>query len=52
MKAIVLNAPGGVENFEIKEIAQPTPGPNEVLVKVIALSINPVDTKTRNGKSL
>jgi NADPH:quinone reductase-like Zn-dependent oxidoreductase len=52
MKAIVLKAPGGVENFEVKEIAQPTPRPNEVLVKVKAISINPVDVKTRDGKSL
>ncbi|CAN5868304.1 NADP-dependent oxidoreductase [soil metagenome] len=51
MKAMVLNAPGGVENFELKEIEDPTIKPNEVLVKVRAISINPVDTKTRDGKA-
>ncbi|MCC9136061.1 NADP-dependent oxidoreductase [Pontibacter silvestris] len=51
MKAIILPKPGGVENFQIKEIEKPVPQKNEVLVKVKAISINPVDTKTREGKA-
>ena len=51
MKAIILPEPGGVENFQIRDIEKPAPGKNEVLVRVKAISINPVDTKTREGKA-
>lgn len=52
MKAIVLTEPGGVENLKIQDVEKPTPQKNEVLVKVHALSVNPVDTKVREGKGL
>ena len=52
MKAIVIQEPGGTENLEIRELDTPTPAPNEVLVEVAALSINPVDVKTRKGGSI
>ncbi|GAB3536417.1 NADP-dependent oxidoreductase [Pontibacter brevis] len=51
MRAIVLPEPGGVDKFQIKEIEKSVPQKNEVLVKVKAISINPVDTKTRDGKA-
>ncbi len=51
MKAVTLKAPGGVENFEIQDIDKPTLKPDEVLVKVKAISLNPVDTKTREGNA-
>jgi NADPH:quinone reductase-like Zn-dependent oxidoreductase len=49
MKAVVLNQPGGIENLVEKEIDTPQIQGNEVLVKVKAISINPVDVKTRKG---
>ncbi|MDN5288508.1 MAG: Alcohol dehydrogenase zinc-binding domain protein [Mucilaginibacter sp.] len=49
MKAIILNEFGGVENFQYIEAEEPQPAPGEVLVKIAALSINPVDVKTRAG---
>lgn len=52
MKAIVLKKFGGVENLEIQEMEVPGLSDNEVLVKVKAFSINPVDVKTRNGEAL
>ncbi len=52
MKAIVLDGFGGVENFKIKEIPRPQIREKEVLLKVKAFSINPVDIKTRKGASL
>ncbi|MDA3933738.1 MAG: NADP-dependent oxidoreductase [Gammaproteobacteria bacterium] len=47
MKAYVLNETGGVENLIPCVIEQPEPKADEVLVKVKAISINPVDVKTR-----
>lgn len=52
MKAIILKASGDTDNLLIDEVALPVPGPNEVLVKVHAISINPVDIKTRKGLAL
>ncbi|WP_129715385.1 NADP-dependent oxidoreductase [Pedobacter sp. SYP-B3415] len=50
MKAIILNAPGGTENFEMRDVPKPTPGEGEVLIRTVAVSINPIDWKTRQGK--
>ncbi len=47
MKAIVLEKAGGVENLILKDVEQPKPKENEVLVEVKAISINPVDFKVR-----
>ncbi|MFD2522298.1 NADP-dependent oxidoreductase [Emticicia soli] len=52
MKAVVLKAFGGVENFSVEEISVPTIQDNEVLVAIKAVSINPVDVKTRSGKAM
>src|ERR1700722_7503905 len=50
MKAIILNDFGGVEQFQQAELPVPGIKDGEVLVKVKAISINPVDAKTRGGK--
>ena len=51
MKAMVIKYFGGPEVIEQRDIEKPEPGPNEILVKVKATSINPVDYKIRqNGK--
>src|SRR5512140_512251 len=50
MKAIILRGFGGVENLETAELPVPEITDNEVLVKVKAFSINPVDIKTRLGR--
>ncbi|WP_299754560.1 NADP-dependent oxidoreductase [uncultured Pontibacter sp.] len=52
MKAYVLNEPGQPNNLQLQEVDKPVPDKGEVLVKVRAISINPVDTKTREGKAL
>lgn len=49
MKAIILSAIGSTDNLKFKEIPVPAPQIDEVLVKVHAISINPVDVKTRGG---
>ena len=52
MKAILLETPGNVENLVLSDIEKPTISENEVLVQVKAISINPVDTKSRQGKGM
>ena len=50
MKAIIIDEPGGIDKLIYTEIPRPTIKPDEVLVQVKAISINPVDVKTRAGK--
>jgi NADPH:quinone reductase len=49
MKAVICSAYGGTETLEQRDVDTPTPGPGEVLTRVIATSINPVDTQARRG---
>ncbi len=49
MKAVVMRADGGPEVLEVQDVERPTPLPTEVLVRVTAAGINPVDWKTRRG---
>lgn len=51
MKAIILKDFGGVENLIYKDIEIPGITKNEVLVKVRAIGVNPVDIKVRNGQA-
>jgi NADPH:quinone reductase-like Zn-dependent oxidoreductase len=52
MKAIILKDFGGVENLVNSEVPIPDISDNEVLIKVKAFSINPVDIKTRLGRGV
>lgn len=53
MKTILLQNPGPASTaFTYSETPKPVPAPNEVLVKTHAISINPVDAKTRDGKGI
>jgi len=49
MKAIVVYQYGGPEVLKFEEYPDPVPGPGEVLVRVAATSINPIDYKRRAG---
>ena len=46
MKALLLSAAGPISNLSVGELPLPEPGPNEIRVKVHAVSLNPVDYKT------
>ena len=52
MKAIILQAPGDVNQLQPADIPVPELQAGEVLVKVKAVSINPVDVKSRAGKGV
>lgn len=49
MKAIRVSAHGGPEVLKLEEIAKPSPSAGQVLVKVHAAGVNPVDTYIRSG---
>ena len=49
MKAIVVHQYGGPEVLKFEEYPDPVPGPGEVLVRVAATSVNPLDYKRRAG---
>ncbi|TCJ14445.1 NADP-dependent oxidoreductase [Flaviaesturariibacter flavus] len=49
MKAIVLNGAGGTDRLQVTEVEKPRPAEGELLVRVRAISVNPVDIKTRKG---
>lgn len=49
MRAVVQHAFGGPEVLQVQEVPRPVPLPTEVLVRVHAAGINPVDWKTRAG---
>jgi NADPH:quinone reductase-like Zn-dependent oxidoreductase len=49
MKAVVMHSYGGPEVLKVQEVPRPEPKEDEVLVRVIAASINPVDVAIRKG---
>jgi NADPH:quinone reductase-like Zn-dependent oxidoreductase len=49
MKAIVVHEYGGPEVLKFEDYPDPVPGPGEVLVRVAASSVNPIDYKRRAG---
>jgi len=49
MKAIRVTAFGGPEVLRLEEVPTPKPGPCEVLVRIHAVGVNPVETYIRAG---
>ncbi|MBV8881432.1 MAG: NADPH:quinone reductase [Planctomycetaceae bacterium] len=49
MKAIRVHAFGGPEVLKLEDVDAPRPGPGQVLVRVKAVGVNPVDVSIRNG---
>lgn len=49
MKAVVLRGYGGPEVAKLEEVPRPEPKDDEILIRVIAASVNPVDVAIRKG---
>ncbi|GLH36284.1 zinc-dependent alcohol dehydrogenase family protein [Pseudomonas moraviensis] len=49
MKAMILKSFGGPDSFELSDVAKPVPQAGQVLVRVHATSINPLDYQVRRG---
>jgi NADPH:quinone reductase-like Zn-dependent oxidoreductase len=50
MKAIIIREYGGPEVLKYEDVPRPEPKETEVLVRVIAASVNPIDAIVREGK--
>lgn len=49
MRAVRYHEHGGVETLVVEQVPEPRPGPGEILIRVAAASVNPVDWKVRSG---
>jgi len=49
MKAIVIHEAGGPDKLRFEQVAEPTPGPADLLVDVDAAGLNFIDTYQRSG---
>src|SRR5438270_8499177 len=50
MKAVVANEYGGPQVLKYQDVPKPEPKQDEVLVRVIAAGVNPVDSYVRQGR--
>lgn len=50
MKAIVITGYGGRDKLQLRTVEKPGPGPTEILLRVKAASLNPIDWKLRRGQ--
>ncbi|MEW9554441.1 NADP-dependent oxidoreductase [Nonomuraea sp. NPDC050783] len=52
MRAITQDSFGGPDVLRLAEVPRPAPQPTEILVRVHAAGVNPVDWKTRQGSGM
>jgi NADPH2:quinone reductase len=50
VKAVRVHQFGGPEVLSLEDIPDPQPGPGQVVVRISAIGVNPVDTYIRSGK--
>ncbi len=50
MRAAVLDAFGGVDALEVRDVQRPEPGEGQILVQVHTTNVNPIDWKMREGQ--
>lgn len=49
MKAVIIKEFGGIDKLEIADVPKPEPDEGEVLIRIKAAGVNPVDYKIRSG---
>lgn len=49
MRGVIVTEPGGPENMQITELAEPVPAADEVLIRVVAAGVNRADLLQRQG---
>jgi NADPH:quinone reductase-like Zn-dependent oxidoreductase len=49
MRKVIVTKPGGPEVLQLREAPDPSPGPEEVVVRLIAANVNPTDLGARQG---
>ena len=49
MRAILVRQFGGPDVMRVEDVPDPTPGPDEIVVRIGAAGVNPVDTYIRSG---
>lgn len=52
MKAIIIKEFGGVDKLQLAEVKKPDYTDDQILIKIMAAGINPVDTKIRSCKHI
>ena len=50
MKAAYIQKPGPADTIIYGDLPDPSPAPNQLLIEVKAVSVNPIDTYIRSGK--
>src|SRR5690242_1654984 len=50
MKAIVIHQNGGPEVLKYEDVPRPQPKGDEILIRVMAAAVNPVDVAIREGR--
>src|SRR4051812_8242375 len=51
MRAVLIRETGGPEVLNVEEVDPPEPGDGEVLIRVHAVSVNPIDWKQRRDRA-
>lgn len=52
MRAVVFDEPGAPDSLRVVEVPVPSPALSEVLVRIVAAGVNPIDAKTRAGRGV
>lgn len=52
MRALVIDQTGGADELHLAEVPDPRRVSDEVLVRVVAAGVNPIDAKTRAGRGV